>query len=424
MQSAVGRHVEAQAGDLHRVAHFVTIPGSVPSARSAVILSAFALAALACAGSIHAQARWDLPSGYGANTFQVQNLQLFADGVDKASAGKLKITVHPNASLFKANEIKRAVQSQQVQAREFILSGAANESPVFGTDSIPFLATSYADSRRLDEASRPLLAKTLGAQGVKLLYTVPWPPQSLYSVKPVAALKDLRATKMRAYNPATSQIASALGAQPVTIQLAELPAALATGGVDNFLTSSASGIDSKLCESVKYFYAVAAWLPRNAVVVNQKAFDALDKPTQDPVLREAAAAERRGWAISEQKDGEYLKELAAKGMKIDPSADGLKRELKGLGEQMTADWIKQAGTDGKAVIDAFPARTQGKGNQRMEPRIENGVKVFELTAAAMKWETEPGKFVDAFAYNGQVPGPQLWMTEGDRVRIVVKTELE
>ena len=314
------------------------------------------IVALGSALPAAAQTKWDLPSGYGANTFQVQNLQQFAEGVDKATAGKLKITVHPNASLFKANEIKRAVQSQQMPAGEFILSGASNEAPIFGVDSIPFLATSYADSKRLDEASRPLLVKTLAAQGVKLLYTVPWPPQSLYSAKPVTALKDLRTTKMRAYNPATSHIAVALGAQPVTIQLAELPAALATGGVDNFLTSSASGVDSKLYESVKYFYAVAAWLPRNAVVVNQKAFDSLDKAAQDAVLREAAAAEKRGWGISEQKDGEYLKELAAKGMKIDPSAENLKKELRALGEQMTADWVKTAGADGKAVIDAFHAK--------------------------------------------------------------------
>lgn len=313
----------------------------------------FSLSALALAAGAQAQTKWDLPSGYGVNTFQVQNLQQFAEGVDKATAGKLKITVHANASLFKANEIKRAVQSEQVQAGEFILSGAANEAPIFGVDSIPFLATSYADSKRLDEASRAVLAKTLAAQGIKLLYTVPWPPQSLYSAKPVGALKDLKGTKMRAYNPATSFIANAVGAQPVTIQLAELPAALATGGVDNFLTSSASGVDSKLYESVKYFYAVAAWLPRNAVVVNQKAFDSLDKPAQEAVLQQAAAAEQRGWKASEQKDGEYLKELAAKGMKIDPAAEGLKKELKSIGDQMTADWVKVAGADGKAVIDAF-----------------------------------------------------------------------
>jgi TRAP-type transport system periplasmic protein len=300
-----------------------------------------------------AQNKWDLPSGYGANTFQVQTLVSFAESVDKATGGKLKITVHPGASLFKANEIKRAVQGGQTAIGEFIISGASNEAPVFGVDSIPFLATSYAEAKKLDAVSKPLLVKTLAAQGMKLLYTVPWPPQGLYSLKPVASMKDLKGTKMRAYNPATSYIATAVGAQPVTIQLAELPAALATGGVDNFLTSSASGVDSKLYENVKNFYDVNAWLPRNAVVVNQKLFDALDKATQDAVLAQAAAAETRGWAISEQKDAEYMKELAAKGMKIDLTADVLKKELKTIGEKMTADWLKLAGDEGKTVIDAF-----------------------------------------------------------------------
>jgi TRAP-type C4-dicarboxylate transport system substrate-binding protein len=298
------------------------------------------LAAAAAFGTAFSQTKWDLPSGYGANTFQVQNLTQFATDVDKATAGKLKITVHPNASLFKANEIKRAVQSGQTPVGEFILSSASNEAPVFGVDSIPFMATSYAESKRLDTASRDLLVKTLAAQGIKLLYTVPWPPQSLYSKKALTKLADLKSTKMRAYNPATSFIATSVGAQPVTIQLAELPAALATGGADNFLTSTSSGIDSKLYESVKFFYDVSAWLPRNAVVVNQKAFDALDKAGQDAVLQQAALAETRGWQNSEKNNSDNLKELAAKGMKIDTVVgESLKKELKPIGDTMTADWL-------------------------------------------------------------------------------------
>lgn len=312
-------------------------------------------AALAAAFTpiVHAQAKWDLPSGYAANTFQVQNLQWFADEVGKASAGKLKITLHPNASLFKANEIKRAVQSGQTAIGEFILSSAANEHPMFGLDSIPFLATSYAEAKKLDEVSHPQLEKMLHDQGLKLLYTVPWPPQGLYSIKPVASMSDLKGTKMRAYNPATSRIAEYVGAQPVTIQLAELPQGLATGTVQTFLTSSASGVDSKLYEQVKYFYDVNAWLPRNAVVVNQKAFEALDKPTQDAVVKVAADAGKRGWQISEQKDSEYMKELAAKGMTVDTSSEGLKRELKVIGGRMTIEWLKTAGDEGKTVIDNF-----------------------------------------------------------------------
>lgn len=315
--------------------------------------TAIGLCALALAVAAHAQARWDLPSGYGANTFQVQNLQQFANDVDKATGGKLKITLHPGGSLYKANEIKRAVQTGQTPAGEFIISGAANENPLFGVDSVPFLATGYADSRRLYNAARGAQEKLLAQQGMKVLFSVPWPGQSLYSLKPVNSAADLAGTKMRAYNPATTRIAQLLKAQPVTIQLAELPQALATGAVQNFLTSSASGVESKLHEQVKHFYPVSAWLPRNVTVVNLKDFNALDKPTQDALLKAAAEAETRGWAMSEKLDGEYIAQLKAAGMSITPPSDDLKKALAAIGETMTAEWIKAAGPEGQAVIDAY-----------------------------------------------------------------------
>lgn len=313
----------------------------------------FCLSAAACAGLVHAQTKWDLPTGYGANSFQTQNVQQFATEVDQLTGGKLKITLHAGGSLYKANEIKRAVQTGQVPVAEFILSGAANENPLFGIDSIPFLATGYADARRLYEAARPAQEKLLASQGIKVLFSVPWPGQSLYSHKPINTAADFSGTKMRAYNPATTRIAQLLKAQPVTIQLAELGQALATGGVQNFLTSSASGVESKLHEQVKYFYPVSAWLPRNATVVSQKAFDSLDKPVQDALLKAAAAAEARGWATSERLDGEYIKELAAKGMTISTASDSVRKELAAIGETMTAEWLKTAGAEGQAVIDAY-----------------------------------------------------------------------
>jgi TRAP-type C4-dicarboxylate transport system substrate-binding protein len=312
-----------------------------------------ALPALACALAAHAQVKWDLPTGYGPNSFQTQNVQQFAAEVDQLTQGKLKITLHAGGSLYKANEIKRAVQTGQVPSGEFILSGFANENPLFGVDSIPFLATSYADAKRLYLAAKPAQEKLLAAQGMKVLFTVPWPGQSLYSLKPVNQPADFAGTKMRAYNPATSRIAQLLKAQPVTIQLAELGQALATGAVDNFLTSSASGIESKLYEQVKYFYPVSAWLPRNATVVSQKAFDALDKPLQEAVVKASAQAEARGWALSEKLDGEYVKELGAKGMAISPPSDAVRKALAQIGDTMTAEWLKTAGPDGQSIIDAY-----------------------------------------------------------------------
>jgi len=313
---------------------------------------------IACASTLaaplaFAQTKWDLPTGYATNTFQTENVQQFADDVAKATGGKLKITVHAGASLYKMPEIKRAVQSGQTQAGEFILSAYANENPLFGVDSIPFLATSYGAAQKLYTASKPATEKLLADQGLKLLFSVPWPGQSLYSGKPMKTMDDFKGTKMRAYNPATTKIAQLVKAQPVTIQLAELGQALATGAVDNFLTSSASGVDSKLYEQTKFFYIVNAWLPRNATVVNKKAFEALDKATQDAVVAAGKAAEERGWATSRAKDMAYVKDLTKNGMTTGLASDEIREGLNKIGDTMTEDWIKSAGPDGKAIIDAY-----------------------------------------------------------------------
>ena len=229
----------------------------------------------------------------------------------------------------------------------------ANENPLFGADSIPFLATSYADAKRLYEATKPVQAKVLAAQGIKMLFSVPWPGQSLYSVKPINSADDFKGTKMRAYNPATTKIAQMLGASPVTIQLPELGQALATGAANNFLTSSASGADGKLYEQVKYFYPVNGWLPRNVTAVSQKAFDALDKATQDAVLKAAADAEARGWKASEQVDTDSIKILKDNGVTVAPPSDSVKAALQKIGDTMTDEWLASAGADGKAIIDAY-----------------------------------------------------------------------
>jgi TRAP-type C4-dicarboxylate transport system substrate-binding protein len=315
----------------------------------------FALAALAAtaASGAFAQTKWDLPAAYAASNFHTENLVQFANDVDKATGGKLKITVHANASLFKANEIKRAVQSGQAPLGEVLLVNFENENPIYGADGIPFLATSYAEARKLADVQRPFLDKLLAAQGMKVLFTVAWPPQGIYANKDITSVADMRGLKWRAYSPATAKIAELVGAQPVTIQAAELSQALATGVINSYMSSGSTGYDSKTYESIKYWYDTQAWLPKNAVLVNTKALEALDKPTQEAVLKAAAEAEKRGWKISEEKNDWYKNALKEKGMQIRPASPKLMADLKQVGSIMLADWEKKAGPDGKAMVEAF-----------------------------------------------------------------------
>jgi TRAP-type C4-dicarboxylate transport system substrate-binding protein len=310
-------------------------------------------AALVLSTAAHAQTKWDLPAAYPATNFHSVNLATFASDVNKATGGKLQITVHPGASLFKAPEIKRAVQGGQAQAGEILLANFQNEWQMFGADGLPFLATSYDQSMKLYKAQKPMLEKKLAEQGMQLLYTVAWPPQGIYSKKPVTSAADLKGSKWRAYSPATSRIAELVGAQPVTVQAAELSQALATGVVEANMTSGATGVDSKLYEHLKFYYDVQAWLPKNAVIVNKKAFDALDKPTQDALLKAAAEAETRGWAASQKVNTETLATLKANGMTVEPPSAALKADMQKVGETMVKEWAEKAGPEGQAMLDSY-----------------------------------------------------------------------
>jgi TRAP-type C4-dicarboxylate transport system substrate-binding protein len=312
-----------------------------------------AACAAAFAVSAAAQTKWDMPTPYPATNFHTENIAQFATDVEKATGGKLKIQVHAGASLFKAPEIKRAVQGGQAQIGEILLSGYSNEDPVFGIDSVPFLATSYPDAAKLWKASRKAVEERFARQGMMVLYAVPWPPQGIYSSKPLASIADMKGLKMRTYNPYTSRIAELAGAQPVTIQAAELAQAFATGAVNANMTSGATGYDTKAWEVVKNFYDTQAWIPKNVVFVNRKAFDALDKASQDAVRKAAADAEARGWKTSEEKAKWYLDQLKSNGMTVAAPSAQLKADFQKVGATMTEEWLRTAGPDGKAIVDAY-----------------------------------------------------------------------
>ncbi len=319
--------------------------------RSLATVVAFALTGLSA--GVMAQTKWDLPAAYPATNFHSVTLTEFANDVDKATGGKLKITVHPGASLFKAPEIKRAVQGGQAQAGEILLANFANEWPIYAADGMPFLADSYDEAMKLYKAQKPLLEKKLASDGMMLLYAVAWPPQGIYSKKLINSAADLKGIKWRAYSPATARIAELVGAQPVTVQAAEVSQAFATGVAESMMSSGSTGADTKLYEHVKYWYDTQAWLPKDAVIVNKKAFDALDKPTQDAVLKAAADAEVRGWAASKKTNTESLEKLKAGGMQIVQPSAQLKADMKKVGETMLAEWLAKAGDEGKALVDAF-----------------------------------------------------------------------
>ena len=314
-----------------------------------------AAAGLALMSGAAAAETWDMPMAYADGNFHTQNGKAFAECVGTGTGGELEIIVHASGSLFKGNEIKRAVQTGQAPIGERILSAHENENPMFGVDSIPFLATSYEQSDKLWAASRDALATILDEQNTVLLYAVPWPPQGLYAKKELNAASDLEGVKFRSYNAATARMAELTGALPVQVEAAELSQALATGVAESFISSGSTGYDRKVWEHLTHWYEVNAWLPRNHVFANKDAWEALDDATRNVVTACANLAERTGTLDSQRLNDWYKAQLQANGMIVEPAGDQLRTDLEAIGETMTGEWLDAAGDAGRAVIDAYKA---------------------------------------------------------------------
>jgi TRAP-type transport system periplasmic protein len=300
-----------------------------------------------------AQTKWDMPTPYPDGNFHTKNVRRFAEDITKASGGKLTIQVHSNGSLIKHPEIKRAVQTGQVPIGEVLISVLANESPLFAFDSNPFLANSYGREAKLWQGAKPHIVKHLDGQGIELLYSVPWPPQGLYTKKEINALSDLKGIKFRTYSPTTSRFAELVGAIPTTIQVPDIPQAFRTGLVDAMITSGATGVDSQAWDYLSHYYDTQAFLPQNMVIVSKSAFAKLDAATRNAVHQAATAAESRGWKTSESENEGYVKTMAEHGIKIMKPPAKLSSEFEAIGRQMADEWAKKAGAEGDAILKAY-----------------------------------------------------------------------
>jgi TRAP-type C4-dicarboxylate transport system substrate-binding protein len=316
-----------------------------------------ALVGLASATLIAASAaqaeKWDMPMAYSGSNFHSVTGAEFAKCVTTGTGGEIEIVTHPSGSLFKGADIKRAIQTGQAPIGERLLSGHQNENPVFGVDSIPFLATSFDDAANLWKAAKPTMESILDKQNLVLLYSVPWPPQGLYFKKEVNSVADMKGIKFRSYNNATARLAELTGMSPVTIEAAEISQAFATGVAESMVSSGATGYDRKVWESLTHFYEVDAWLPRNYIMVNKDVWGKTSPANQNVIQACAELAEYAGTWRAKEYTGFTLTGLRNGGMTVGPAGEGLTAELKEIGKTMSDEWLESAGEDGKAIVDAF-----------------------------------------------------------------------
>jgi TRAP-type C4-dicarboxylate transport system substrate-binding protein len=321
--------------------------------RTMMAAAAGMLAAAPSAGQ--AQTKWVMANGYPDANFHTVNIKEFLAEIERETGGKLAVQLHSNASLMPIPQIKRGVQTGQIQIGEFLLGAYGNEDPIFEVDFLPFLAEDWKQGRILSPAIEPVIRAHLEKQGLTALYFVPWPSQGLYTKTEVKTVEELKGARFRAQTPIIARMAELLGATPVTVQAADIPQAFATGIVNAMITSAQTGVDSSAWDYCKYFTNLGFTLTRNVVLVNTRAFRALDEQTRNIILAAAKRAEDRGWAASRASEEVMTAKLKAQGVVTGNAPAELMAGLRAVARKQEEEWLAKAGPEGKAMLDQYRA---------------------------------------------------------------------
>jgi TRAP-type transport system periplasmic protein len=311
------------------------------------------IAALCAATMAHAQTTWTIATGYRAELFHTANITQFGRDVEAATRGQLRIELASNGSLFKLGDIRQAVEDGQVHGGETIMTSLVKEMPIAGADSIPFVVGSYPKAQKLWQLQRPGIEQAFAQRGLQVLYAVPWPPQGLYTTRPVRTLADFKNLKMRTYNQTTVRIAEMLGAVPVDVAMDDVGRALRERRLETMITSAVTGVENKVWGSIQYYYELNAWFPKNIVFVNAKSFAQLAPSTRAAVLTAAAEAQRRGWEASEAVAQNSTRELQRNGIRIERLSPDLEREIRHMGERFSREWVRSVGNEANAIFVPF-----------------------------------------------------------------------
>lgn len=296
---------------------------------------------------------WNFSAEQPDGNYVTENIKIFAKDVEEATGGALKFRVHPAGSLIKRPDLKRGVQQGIVPIGDVFISVLGNEDPMYEIDSVPLLATSFDEAKILWQVSRQAISDRLEKQGILLLFAIPWPPQGLYTSKPIVTIDDFKGVRFRTYNALLGRLADLMGASPVTVNPTEIAQAFSTGIIEAMLTSPATGVDSQAWDFVRNYYDAKAFIPKNCVLVNARAFKKLPEAQQKAVLDAAVKAEERGWEVAIEKTDNLTAALAKHGMLVEPVPPAVNTSFKTIGNTILQEWLDKAGTDGRKVIDSY-----------------------------------------------------------------------
>lgn len=313
------------------------------------------LLGLTLAGAAHAQTVWRLANEYPATSMPGEADAWFARLVAHKTAGKLTIEPLADAkSGLKSREQLAAVAKGDWAMADTFVGALGDEDALFLLSSLPFLAPTAEDARRLYEAARPAYESLYAARGQKLLYASPWPPSGIWSAAPVSDTTSLAALKIRTYDSTGTAIFNQAGARAQTISFADLPAKMETGEINAVLSSGDGGAARKLWDRLKNFSEIGYAIPLSITSVNLEAWNKLDADTRAAVEAAARETDAHAWEAMRGRVAQNYARMREQGMQIaSPAPATVTQSLRNAGAAALADWQKRTGTQGQTILDTY-----------------------------------------------------------------------
>jgi len=307
-----------------------------------------------------AQTVWDMPTEYPQNTMPGLGVATFAQRLAELSAGKIQIRPSFDASAgLRSAGMLAAVAEGRVQAGDAFAGALEAEDPIFALPSLPFLATSIADAKRLADLARPYLAAALQRKGQRLLYLTPWPPSGIWSKAPLKTPSDLSNLSIRTYDKISSEVFASAGARATAISFADTMPKLADGSINAVLSSGDGGAGRKLWEFLPYFSEITYSLPLSVATLNQSLYDGLSADLREAVDGAGRQTETQLWLKLSTRLQENHKRMSENGVTIDSTpAPAMMAALQVGASSAQHAWCARSGPVCLQILDAFKAGKQ------------------------------------------------------------------
>jgi TRAP-type C4-dicarboxylate transport system substrate-binding protein len=297
--------------------------------------------------------QWALANEYPATSLPGEGDACFAKLVADRTRGRLAIVAMPDAKLgYHSRAQLKAVAEGTIPMASSFGGALGDEHPIFGLAALPFIVTDAGGARALYDAARPAYEAAFARHNQKLLYATPWPPSGVWSKTPVTDPDSVRKLSIRTYDQTGTELFTRLGARASVVSFAELPAQLASGGIDAVLSSGDGGAGRKLWEHLPRFTEIHYALPLSFATVNLDRWNALDAETRGGVETAAADTEARQWQALDGRLARNYARMRDNGMTIATGiSPQLRERLREAAQATVEEWAARAGPQGRALLE-------------------------------------------------------------------------